>query len=201
EWNDTVSLSAPGPVPGVVELFAAQARHTPEAVAVVLAGDEGTSLTYRDLDRRADLLADRLRALGVGPEVPVGLCVEQTPELAVAVLGIFKSGGALLALDPTHPPARLAFLLADAAVTVLVTQSHLLAALPPHGRTVLLDQEAPGGSETVGESPRATDLAYLIYTSGTTGRPKAVQVEHGMLASTLAATRGLFQFAAGDRMP
>ncbi|HEY2738369.1 MAG TPA: amino acid adenylation domain-containing protein, partial [Thermoanaerobaculia bacterium] len=203
EWNDTAVPATPG----VVELFEAQARQTPEAVAVVLAGDgrdEGSALTYRQLDRRADLLADRLRALGVGPEVPVGLCVEQTPELAVAMLGIFKSGGALLVLDPGHPPARLAFLLHDAAVPVLVTQTRLLASLPSGSvRTVLLEEEDEARDERLaqGAAPRSGDLAYLIYTSGTTGQPKAVLVEHGMLAATLAATRGLFHFAAGDRMP
>ncbi len=199
EWND---MPAPASAPGVVELFTAQVRRSPDAVAVALAGREGESFTYRELDRRAGILAERLRALGVGPEVPVGLCVEHGPELAVAVLGIFRSGGAYVPLDPAHPPARLAFLLKDSAVRVLVTQSHLLASLPPHGAEVVL----PGGEGSVGESglspsPAPGDLAYRIYTSGTTGRPKAVQVEHGMLAATLAATRERFGFTAGDRMP
>ncbi|HKH44755.1 MAG TPA: amino acid adenylation domain-containing protein, partial [Thermoanaerobaculia bacterium] len=199
EWNDT---AAPVP-PGIVERFAAQVRRAPDAVAVVLAGDEARGVTYRELDRRADLLAGRLRALGVGPQVPVGLCVEQTPELAVAVLGIFKSGGALLALDSTYPPARLSFLLADAAVPVLVGPQHLLETFPSHGaRTVLLDgEEGIDESTDNGAGPASGDLAYLIYTSGTTGQPKAVPVEHGMLAATLAATQKLFLFAAGDRMP
>src|SRR6185369_14596402 len=117
------------------------------------------------------------------------------------------SGGALLVLDPGHPPARLAFLLRDAAVPVLVTQTRLLASLPglssPGVRTVLLEEEGEAGEgrRIPGAVPRPGDLAYLIYTSGTTGQPKAVLVEHGMLAATLAATRGLFHFAAGDRMP
>ncbi|HYG62721.1 MAG TPA: amino acid adenylation domain-containing protein, partial [Thermoanaerobaculia bacterium] len=202
EWNDAALPAAPG----VVELFTAQAHRSPEAMAVVPApaGDGGEGLTYAELDRRSDRLAGRLRSLGVGPEVPVGLCVEHTPELAVAVLGIFKSGGALLALDPAHPPARLSLLLEDAAVPVLVTQPHLQKGLPPHGaRVVLLDGEEDGdedGRESA--APPAPDsLAYLIYTSGTTGRPKAVQVEHGTLAATLAATRERFGFAAGERMP
>src|SRR6185369_14855659 len=204
EWNDTAVPAAPG----VVALFEAQARRTPAATAVVLAGDAGSRITYSDLDRRADRLARRLRALGVGPEVTVGLCVEQTPDLVVGVLGIFKSGGALLVLEPGHPPARLAFLLADAAVQVLVTQEHLLSGLPKHGgQTVLLDEEeakeespARGALPGLPGSPASDALAYLIYTSGTTGQPKAVQVEHGMLAATLSATRDLFHFAAGDSM-
>src|SRR6185369_11809752 len=203
EWNDTV---VPGTPAGVVELFEAQARRTPEADAVVLAGSAGPALAYGELDRRADRLAGRLRALGVGPEVVVGLCIEQTPDLAVAVLGIFKSGGALLALDPSHPPARLAFLLADAAVAVMVTETRLLASLPslppPGARTVLLDEALDEEREGAREAgPGSSDLAYLIYTSGTTGQPKAVQVQHGMLAATLAATRNLFHFTAGDRLP
>ncbi|HTG31557.1 MAG TPA: amino acid adenylation domain-containing protein [Thermoanaerobaculia bacterium] len=200
EWND-----APVPAaPGVVELFAAQARRTPDAMAVVRAGDEDAGLTYGDLDAQAGRLAERLRALGVGPEVPVGLCVEHGPELAVAVLGIFRSGGAYVPLDPAHPPARLAFLLEDSAVPVLVTQPHLVETLPPHGaRTVLLGGEPEGldGGEVRLESPSPGDLAYRIYTSGTTGRPKAVEVEHGMLAATLAATHERFGLTAGDRMP
>ena len=213
EWNDTF-VPAASALPGVVELFAAQARRSPEAVAVVLAGEdageERRSLTYRALDRRSDRLARRLRALGAGPGVPVGLCVERTPDLVVAVLAILKSGGAWLSLDPTHPQARLAFLLKDAAVPLLVGARHLLPILPPYdGKICLLEELAEAGEEVGGEGARAAQLdvpardslAYLIYTSGTTGRPKAVEVEHGMLAATLAATQARFRFAAGDRMP
>ncbi len=197
EWNDTPVPAAPG----VIELFAAQARRAPEAVAVALAGDEQASLTYRALDRRSDRLARSLRALGAGPGVVVGLCVERTPDLVVGVLAILKSGCAWLSLDPAHPRARVAFLLEDAAVLLLVTQRHLLPSLPPYGGEILLLEELEGdGDEPLG-LPAADSLAYLIYTSGTTGRPKAVQVEHGMLAATLAATRALFGFGTGDRMP
>ncbi|HYG65818.1 MAG TPA: amino acid adenylation domain-containing protein, partial [Thermoanaerobaculia bacterium] len=196
EWNAEPALVAPG----VVELFAAQVRRAPDAVAVALAGSE-VSFTYRELDRRAGLLAEGLRALGVGPEVPVGLCIEHGPELAAAVLGIFRSGGAYVPLDPAQPPARLAFLLEDSAVPVLVTQTHLLAGLPPHGaQVVLVGGEGPVEEGGALPSPAPGDLAYRIYTSGTTGRPKAVQVEHGMLASTLAATRQRFGFTADDRV-
>ncbi|HEY2737131.1 MAG TPA: condensation domain-containing protein, partial [Thermoanaerobaculia bacterium] len=113
EWNDTSVPAAPG----VIEVFMAQALRLPEAVAVT---DAGGSFTYRALDRRSNFLAQRLRALGAGPGVPVGLCVERTADLVVAALAIFKSGGAWLSLDPSHPPGRLAFLLEDAAVPLLV---------------------------------------------------------------------------------
>ncbi|HEX6863771.1 MAG TPA: amino acid adenylation domain-containing protein, partial [Thermoanaerobaculia bacterium] len=194
EWNDA---SAPA-APGVVERFAAQVEQSPDTVAVAFAGREGEGLTYRELDRRAGLLARRLRAVGAGPEVPVGLCIEHGPELAVAVLGIFRSGGACVTLDPSHPSARLAFVLADSALPVLVTQPHLLEVLPPHdAKVVFLGEEEESGDLPI---PAPGSLAYRIYTSGTTGRPKAVEVEHGMLAATLAATREQFDFAAGDRM-
>src|SRR6185369_13098186 len=196
EWNDTAVPSSPE-TPGVVELFEAQARRSPEARAVVLAwdaGGAGAGLTYRELDRRANDLAGRLRVAGVGPEVPVGLCVEHGPELVVGLLGILKSGGAWLPLDPAHPRARRELLLEDAAVPVLVTDG---TEAPLH-----IEILRPAGQPFAAPGLRSErDLAYLIYTSGTTGRPKAVQVEHGMLAATLAAAQSRFRFGADARMP
>jgi amino acid adenylation domain-containing protein/non-ribosomal peptide synthase protein (TIGR01720 family) len=197
EWNDTTPTAAMG----VVELFEAQARRTPEAVAIVSALDEGSTLTYGELDRRADRLAVRLSALGVVPEMPVGLCVEPSPDLVMGVLGILKSGGAYLPLDLAQPPARLSLLLEDSGAPVLVTRRHLSVALPPHGaRVVLLPVEETARGESAPRRSSPSDLAYLIYTSGTTGRPKAVLVEHGMLAATLGASRELFGFTAADRI-
>ena len=117
DWNDTSRAVAATTLP---ELFAAQAARTPDAVAVVF---EDQSLSYGELDRRANQLAHRLIELGVGPEVVVGLCAERSLEMVVGLLGILKAGGAYLPLDPDYPRERLAFMLADAQAPVLVTQS------------------------------------------------------------------------------
>ena len=128
------------------ELFEAQVVRTPEAIAVMYEGDH---LTYRELNRRANQLAHYLRTLGVGPEVLVGICLERSLEMIIGVLGILKAGGAYVPLDPTYPHARLAFMLDDAQVTVLLTQKHLLTTLPAHQATVLcLDRRSSGGGST-----------------------------------------------------
>ncbi len=116
------------------ELFAAQAARTPEAIALVF---EGISLTYGELDRRSNQLAHALRRRGVGPEVLVGVCLERSIELVVALYGVLKAGGAYVPLDPEYPKDRLAFMLADAAVPVLLTQAHLEASLSGHRAEVL----------------------------------------------------------------
>src|SRR5204862_3725545 len=142
-------------------------ERTPEAVAVAF---EGQALTYRELNREANRLANHLLSLGVGPEVRVGICVERSLEMVVGLLGILKAGGAYVPIDPTYPEDRLAFMLADAKVPVLLTQAHLSAGLPAHGaRLIHLD----GGDEALAQAsekdpairvdPRG--LAYVIYTS------------------------------------
>src|SRR5262249_18348600 len=137
-WNDTARAI---PFATVPELFTAQAAKSPNAVAVV---HEDESLRYGELDARVNQLAHHLRALGVGPEVIVGLCVERSRAMPVGLLGILKAGGAYLPLDPSYPPERLAFMLEDAAVGVLVTQSGLLDQLPAGGgRIVQLDADWP----------------------------------------------------------
>ncbi|GAA0433513.1 hypothetical protein Acor_07680 [Acrocarpospora corrugata] len=165
------------------EAISAQAARTPLTTAVV-SGPK--SLTYAELDGLAEELADRLRRLGAGPGHRVGICLEQSVESAVAVLGVLKSGAAYLPLDPEHPKDRLAFVLSDAAAELVVTEGALLDRLPDGVSPVLIGEAPPGGDLWRGEAPSPGDLAYVIYTSGTTGRPKGVAVQHREVMTYLA---------------
>ncbi|MCP4654106.1 MAG: amino acid adenylation domain-containing protein, partial [bacterium] len=201
EWND-----AGAAVPGdetIHQLCAAQAASTPDAIALTSAGEQ---LTYRQLERRAKRLAHQLRTLGVGPEVLVGLCLERSPELVVALLAILKAGGVFVPLDPSYPAERLAFMFGDTGMTVLLTHSRLRPRLPAHEvRTVCVDELDGAGAQlppaiAVDPSTLRGNLAYVLYTSGSTGRPKGVAVAHGALARhcrTIVAELGL---GAGDRV-
>ncbi|MEA2694109.1 MAG: hypothetical protein QOJ16_3496, partial [Acidobacteriota bacterium] len=190
EWNDTGSAPASGAC--LHQLFEAQAERTPTARAVAFAGE---SLTYCELDRRAGRLARRLRGLGVGPEVLVGLCIERTLEMAVGVLAILKAGGAYLPLDPAYPAARTDGMLEDSGVRVLLTQERWRERFA--GRTDLLcltvDGE-PDPPSAEGDLPAAGpgNLAYIIYTSGSTGRPKGVAIEHRSAAALVAWARRVY---------
>ncbi len=158
------------------ELFAAKAAQTPDAVAVVAAGGE---VTYAELDRRAGLLAARLRALGVGPDVGVGVCAERSADLIAAILGILKAGGAYVPLDPQYPRERLAGMLADAGVRVQVVEDRFATALPAAGARVLLSAAFQEGIRPpAGAAVDPENLAYVMFTSGSTGRPKGVAVTH-----------------------
>ena len=165
------------------QLFEEEVEKTPEAVAAVFAGEQ---LTYRELNRRANQLAHYLRSLGARTEVLVGICVERSLEMLVGLLGILKAGGAYLPLDPTYPQERLAFMLSDAQVSVLVTQEKLVTQLPEHGAEVVsLDGDWTVISNNSEDNPvsdaTAENLAYVIYTSGSTGKPKGVLVTHWTL--------------------
>jgi amino acid adenylation domain-containing protein len=172
----------------VDELFAAVAAAQPEAVAVVMTvGDEDEILTYGELDRRANRLAHRLRATGVGLETPVGLAVERSPALVVGMLGILKAGGHYVPLDPAYPAERLAFMAADAGLTVVVTCGGAalpFAAIERIDLAIDQDDDAAALAEQSPESPPAAGgpdgchLAYVMYTSGSTGRPKGVAIPH-----------------------
>ena len=177
QWNDTARAY---PAQSVAELFSAQAARTPSAVALML---EDQQLSYGQLEERSNQLAHYLVSLGVGPEVPVGLCLERSIEMIVGLLAILKAGGAYLPLDPNYPPERLAFMLSDAQVSVLLTHSSLQENLPAHwARVVELDSEweriAKQSAEGLAPRAGADNLAYVIYTSGSTGKPKGVSVVH-----------------------
>ena len=177
---------------------AAQAARTPDAVAVIAGdgdgngdGDGGGSLTYGELMARACRLARRLRALGVGPDVPVGLFLERSLDMMVAVLGVLEAGGAYLPLDPSYPEERLRLMLEDARAPVLVTHAPLAGAVPPGaGRIVRIDEPEPESEEALNSSGNPSGvtpdhLAYVIYTSGSTGRPKGVAMTHGAISAML----------------
>ncbi len=176
----------------MADLFEEQARRAPEAVA--LESNSGT-LTYGELEARANRLAHHLRDRGVGAEVPVGLLVRRSPDLAVGALGILKAGGACVPLDPAYPPERLAFMLADTAAPVVVTQQELVRRLPPGpAHRVCLDAAGTGLAHQPSERPprvvSSDNLAYLFYTSGSTGRPKGVMLGHrGLVHNTLVAAQ------------
>ncbi|HEV3052247.1 MAG TPA: condensation domain-containing protein, partial [Longimicrobium sp.] len=190
-WNQTEREYS---VPAAHALFAKWARRAPKAVALL---DGGEAVTYGELDRRAAVLAQHLRELGIGPETPVGLCMERTPELLVGVLGIWKAGGAYVPLDPAYPAERLGWIINDAALPVVVATVGTAAVLPEHGATLVrVDQLPDTGVDVAAEAVEvpASDarLAYVIYTSGSTGTPKGVLVQHGSLSNLLATTREAF---------
>ncbi|WP_141723298.1 non-ribosomal peptide synthetase, partial [Micromonospora matsumotoense] len=177
EWNGTAVGSVGATVP---ELFAAQVARTPDAVAAV-SGDE--SLTYAELNARAERLARVLLARGVKPESVVGVCLPRGMDLLVAVLGVWKAGGAYLPIDPGYPVERVAFVVADAAPVAVVTSPAVQDVLPP-GVARLLLGDLPGGAARSARSVvRGAHPAYVIYTSGSTGQPKGVVVEHRSLAN------------------
>ncbi|MET0396029.1 MAG: amino acid adenylation domain-containing protein [Longimicrobiaceae bacterium] len=185
EWSAT----APGHPAGacVHDLFAAQARRTPDAPALRFRGE---ALSYAELDRWSARLASHLRGLGVGPETRVGVCLERTPELVVALLGVLRAGGAYVPLDPAYPRARLAHVLEDARAAAVVTTSHLAERLPEgHPPLVLLDADrerieaAPDAAPESGTHPE--NLSHVIFTSGSTGRPKGVMIRHSSVVVLL----------------
>ncbi|MBN1203856.1 MAG: amino acid adenylation domain-containing protein [Myxococcaceae bacterium] len=185
----------------VQELFSEQAARTPEAVAVSYGEHR---LTYRELDERSNQLARYLRARGIGPEALVGLCVERSLDLVVGMLGILKAGGAYLPLEASYPKERLAFMLEDARVRLLLVHRDRLEKLPPFpGQVVCLDEvrEEISRESTLPFPSGATseNLAYVIYTSGSTGRPKGSSILHRGICA-LFFNVDYIQIGASDRM-
>ena len=189
--------------PGLVHrLIEVQAARTPESVAVTCSRG---SLTYFELNARANRLAGRLRGMGVGPEVLVGLCTGRSTAMVVGLLAVLKAGGAYVPIDPAYPPDRIAFMLDDACVSVLLTEQRLLDDLPYGNTPVLcLDSEwesvDEGRAGNLDSQVGGANLAYVIYTSGSTGRPKGVQVTHSALANLLQAMRRLLPIGAQDTL-
>ncbi|MCE7984892.1 MAG: amino acid adenylation domain-containing protein [Caldilinea sp. CFX5] len=228
-WNNTQTDQLAFPLTQCVhEVFAQQVVRTPDAIAVVsdqvarlaLTGWQGdqvynqvatlsplhpVTLSYDELNRRANQLAHHLRTQGVGPEVLVGVCLERTPELVVAILAVLKAGGAYVPLDPSYPPERLNFMVADAAVRVLITQQSLGDRLPINAPLLYLDEawdliaRQPDHNPAVAVQP--DNLAYVIYTSGSTGKPKGTLIEHRGLSNYLAWCVQAYNVAAGGGAP
>jgi amino acid adenylation domain-containing protein len=188
----------------LLELFELQVNRTPDNVAAIF---EGRELTYSDLNRRANQLAHRLQALGVGPETLVGICVERSLEMIIGILGILKAGGGYLPLDASYPQSRLAFMLEDARVSVLLTQEKLAPQLPANDATVIcLDSDWSSIASEPAENPRRRtgpqNVAYVIYTSGSTGKPKGCQIEHRNLIHYLDwANKYYFQNSGEGNFP
>jgi amino acid adenylation domain-containing protein len=180
--------------------FARQVLQTPDAIAVVC---DGATLSYRELDERANQLAHHLKALGAGPEVLVGLHLERSLELVIGIMGILKAGAAYLPLDPSYPGDRLSFILGDAKSPILVTQSSLAAKLPAlTAKIVSVDSDkdviAANAKTAVPDAATPQSLAYVIYTSGSTGKPKGVQIEHANVIRLFTATDKWYGFGASD---
>jgi amino acid adenylation domain-containing protein len=187
EWNAT-DMPRPS-VCGVHQLFEAQARRTPEATAVVCEEDQ---LTYGQLNRRANQLAHLLGALGVDPDVPVGIYMERSIDMLIGLLGILKAGGAYLPVDPEFPQERIDYMLDHSQVSVILTQERLEERLGrPGATTICLDTGGQILSRESDQDPpnkiRGENLAYVIYTSGSTGKPKGVQIPHGAVVNFLAS--------------
>nr|QEO74124.1 AMP-dependent synthetase and ligase [uncultured bacterium] len=202
-WNRT---AADIPDLPVHRLFERRAAAHPGALAVAAAEE---AFTYGELERRANLLAWRLRRLGVGPEDVVALLLERSPELALAALATLKAGGAYLPIDPGYPAERVLYVLRDAGAQALLTTSRIMAGLPEvplhTGRMILLDGEpAPDESSYESKSPPPADvgpngLAYVIYTSGSTGMPKGTELHHRGLGNLVAWHSRAYGLNAADR--
>ncbi|QIR40544.1 amino acid adenylation domain-containing protein [Tolypothrix sp. PCC 7910] len=177
------------------QLFIEQVERTPNNIAVAFNQEQ---ITYTELNARANQLAHYLQSLGVGAEVLVGISVERSLEMLIGILGILKAGGAYVPLDPHYPQERLAFMLEDTQVSVLLTQQHLLEGLPKHNaQTICIDTDWKTIAQESQENPLITasgeNLAYIIYTSGSTGKPKGVAIAHHNLVHSTTARISYYQ--------
>jgi amino acid adenylation domain-containing protein len=178
--RDRILTASRGPTGPVADLslgalVEAQAARTPDAVAVTHAGRD---VTYRQLDERADLIADRLLHLGIGPEAMVGVCLARTPDLIATLLGVLKAGAAYVPLDPQYPPARTAMVLDQAKPAVVVTTTDLFGIFAVTVPTLAVDTPSPRVPSMPRPAIDPRQVAYVLYTSGSTGTPKGVAIEH-----------------------
>ncbi len=200
DWNDTqVEYSQ---YQSIHELFEAQVEKTPDAIAVVF---EKQQLTYRELNIKANQLADYLRSLEVKSEVLVGICVERSPLMIIGLLGILKAGGAYVPLDPSYPQQRLALMLEDSQTPILLSQQHLVENLPPHKAQVICldsdwDKIAHQNSENLTCNLNSRNLAYVIYTSGSTGKPKGAMNTHQGVCNRLLWMQDNYRLTTADRV-
>ncbi|HEX8692393.1 MAG TPA: amino acid adenylation domain-containing protein, partial [Longimicrobium sp.] len=198
EWNAT---DAPRPDACLHELFEAQVERTPDAAALTF---EDQTLTYAELNARANRLAHHLRGRGVGPDVRVGLCVERSLEMMVGLLGVLKAGGAYVALDPEYPEERLRYMLVDSEPALLLTHGSAAERLGGLGVPVVaLGRDASSWADRPATNPgrgglTPHHLVYVIYTSGSTGRPKGVMVEHRSAANALGWMQQAWRLGPGD---
>ncbi|WP_414622036.1 amino acid adenylation domain-containing protein [Calothrix sp. CCY 0018] len=200
EWNDTKKVYDNSYC--LHQLFEAQVEKTPQTVAVVF---EGTELTYRELNNRANQLAHYLQKLRVKPETKVGICVERSLEMVVGLLGIQKAGGAYLPIDPTYPTERINYILENSQVPVLLTQNHLRENLSEFQGTVIdLDSNWENIANESEENPVSNvtpdNLIYIIYTSGSTGKPKGTMNTHKGVVNRILWMQDEYQLTSGDRV-
>ncbi len=200
EWNATKTDYPTGQC--LHDLFEAQVERTPDAVALVF---EEEQLTYGELNAQTNRLAHYLRDRGVGPDVLVGVCLERSLDLVVALFAIVKAGGAYLPLDPDYPRDRLALMIEDSQAPVVLTRQGLHDVLPPNEESILcLDAHAEAIAEKPANNPSspatAENLAYLIYTSGSTGKPKGVMNEHRGIVNRILWMQEAFQLTPSDRV-
>ncbi len=186
----------------VHELFEKQVNDTPDAIAIFF---ENKEITYRETNKRANLIAHYLQGLGVGSGSMVGLCIDRSPEMVIAILGIWKAGGTYIPLDPEYPKERLSFMLADAQIQILLTKSSFIEKIPElEGEVVAIDRDWPEieshSSANLTNGPTADSVAYVIYTSGSTGTPKGVIISHSSFADYCQVMKDHWQIKSGDRI-
>jgi amino acid adenylation domain-containing protein len=176
--------------------FERQVQRTPDATAVT---SDDVSLTYAELNGRANAVAQRLVSMGAGPDVLVALCMERSVSMLVGLLGILKAGAAYLPVDLRYPADRVAFILEDAGVPLLVTQHNLEATLPLHkARVLFLDDVSESRNENIGIRATLDNLAYVIYTSGSTGKPKGVEITHRSVTNVVHSFQELLHCGPDD---